>query len=48
MWGTDLTAVITGEGQAAVFVAVDHCSTECVGIHAARTATRYEALEPIR
>ena len=25
MWGTDLTTTITGEGQAAVFVAVDHC-----------------------
>jgi putative transposase len=48
MWGTDLTTVVTGEGQAAVFVAVDHCSTECVGIHAARRATRWEALEPIR
>src|SRR5918993_5463827 len=36
MWGTDLTTTITGEGQAAVFVAVDHCSAECVGIHAAR------------
>jgi hypothetical protein len=24
MWGTDLTSVTTGEGQAAVFVAVDH------------------------
>jgi hypothetical protein len=24
MWGTDLTSVVTGEGQAAVFVAVDH------------------------
>jgi putative transposase len=33
---------------AAVFVAVDHCSAECVGIHAARRATRFEALEPIR
>src|SRR3982750_4677496 len=32
MWGTDLTSVVTGEGQAAVFVAVDHCSAECVGI----------------
>jgi hypothetical protein len=31
MWGTDLTSVMTGEGQAAVFVAVDHCSAECVG-----------------
>jgi putative transposase len=39
---------ITGEGQAAVFVAVDHCSAECVGIHAAARATRFEALEPIR
>ena len=48
MWGTDFTTVPTGEGQAAVFVAVDHCSTECVGIHAARRATRFEALEPIR
>ena len=48
MWGTDLTTTITGEGQAAVFVAVDHCSVECVGIHAASRATRFEALEPIR
>ena len=48
MWGTDLTTSITGEGQAAVFVAVDHCSAECVGIHAAARATRFEALEPIR
>ena len=40
--------MLTGEGQAAVFSAVDHCSTECVGIHAARRATRFEALEPIR
>jgi transposase InsO family protein len=31
-----------------VFVAVDHCSAECVGLHAARRATRFEALEPIR
>jgi putative transposase len=48
MWGADFTTVLTGEGQAAVFVAVDHCSAECVGIHAARQATRFEALEPIR
>ena len=48
MWGTDLTTTWTGEGQAAVFVAVDHHSAECVGIHAARRATRFEALEPIR
>jgi len=48
MWGTDLTATLTGEGRAAVFIAVDHFSAECVGIHAARHATRFEALEPIR
>src|SRR3954471_17468340 len=36
MWGTDLTSVMTGEGQAAVFIAVDHGSAECVGIHASR------------
>jgi putative transposase len=48
MWGTDLTTTFTGEGQAAVFVAVDHCSGECVGIHAHVRATRFEALEPIR
>jgi transposase InsO family protein len=48
MWGTDLTTTITGEGQAAVFIAIDHCSAECVGVHAALRATRFEALEPIR
>ena len=48
MWGTDLTSVMTGEGQAAVFIAVDHCSAECVGLHASRSADRFEALEPVR
>lgn len=48
MWGTDLTSTMTGEGQASIFVTVDHCSTECLGIHAARRATRFEALEPLR
>jgi transposase InsO family protein len=48
MWGTDLTTTITGEGQAAVFIAVDHFTAECVGIHTDRHATRFQALEPIR
>jgi putative transposase len=48
MWGTDLTSTLTGEGQASIFVTVDHGSTECVGIHAACRATRFEALEPLR
>ena len=60
MWGTDLTSVTTGEGQAlerayascahglAAALAVDHGSTECVGVHASRSADRFEAPEPIR
>src|SRR3712207_1106071 len=48
MWGVDLTTTWTGEGQAAVFVAIDHCLAGCVGIHAALRATRFEALEPLR
>ena len=48
MWGDDLTATWTGEGLATVFIAIDHCSAECVGIHAHARATRFEALEPIR
>ena len=35
MWGTDMTETITlNEGRARIFVAVDHCSGECVGSHA--------------
>jgi putative transposase len=49
MWGTEMTAAVTVEhGQVAVFVAVDHASAECVGIHAALHGTRHEALEPVR
>jgi putative transposase len=48
MGGSDLTSTLTAEGQAAIFVTVDHGSAECIGIHAARRATRFEALEPIR
>ncbi len=31
-----------------MFVAVDHHGAGCVGLHAARRGTRFEALEPIR
>src|SRR5262245_5841691 len=49
MWGTDMTTTFTRQdGQVAVFIAVDHCSAECVGLHAATHGTRFEALEPIR
>jgi putative transposase len=48
MWGTDMTTTWTAEGQVVVFIAVDHHNAECVGIHAARRGTRFEALEPLR
>jgi len=49
MWGTDATATFTEtEGNVTVFAAIDHCTAECVGIHAVKKATRFEALEPIR
>jgi transposase InsO family protein len=49
VWAADHTATVTvEEGQVTVFAAVDHSTTECVGIHAAKRATRFEALEPVR
>jgi transposase InsO family protein len=42
------TTVTTEEGQVCVFVAVDHCTSECIGIHASPSGDRFEALEPIR
>ena len=42
LWGTDATACLTTrEGNATVFIAVDHCTQQCVGIHAARPGTRF-------
>jgi hypothetical protein len=49
MWGTDATATFTDDdGAVTVFAAIDHCTAECVGIHAVKKANRSEALEPIR
>lgn len=48
MWGTDATSTMTAEGNATIFVLIDHCTAECLGIHAARRGTRFEALEPLR
>jgi len=49
MWGTDATATVTlADGQVTVFAAIDHCTAECVGIHAVKRATRFEAPEPLR
>jgi transposase InsO family protein len=49
MWGTDMTTTVTtGRGTVHVFVAVDHCTCECVGLHVAKRGDRFEALEPLR
>ena len=48
MWGTDQTGTMTAECHACIFIAVDHCTAECLGIHATRRGNRFEALEPIR
>lgn len=48
MWGIDATGTLTLEGQATIFILVDHCTGECLGIHAARRGTRFEALEVVR
>ncbi len=48
MWGMDATSCLTWEGTATVFVVVDHCAAECVGLHAAKPGTRFEAVEPLR
>ena len=49
MWGTDATATFTElDGAVTIFAALDHCTADCVGIHAVKKATRFEALEPLR
>ncbi len=43
------TAIFTeAEGNITAFAAIDHCTGDCVGIHAVKKATRFEAVEPIR
>ncbi|GIW71182.1 MAG: integrase [Planctomycetota bacterium] len=48
MWGTDMTSALTKQGSASIFFVIDHCTAQCLGIHAARVGTRFEALEPLR
>jgi len=48
LWGTDMTTTLTDEGTASIFFVIDHCTAECLGIHAARRGTRFEAIEPLR
>lgn len=49
MWGIDITSTVTlRDGTASVIALVDHCTCECLGLHAALRATRWEAMEPLR
>lgn len=48
MWGTDATSVLVDEGHATVFLVVDHCTAECLGLHAAVGGNRFDALEALR
>ena len=44
-----MTQTVTlDEGRANVFVAAEHANSEVAGAHAARSANRIEALEPVR
>lgn len=48
MWGTDATTTFTlHQGPAWIFAVVDHCTGECLGIHASLQGTRFEAFEPV-
>ena len=49
MWGMDATATVTThEGTAHIFIAVDHHTQECLGIHASKSGKTVQALEPLR
>lgn len=49
MWGTDATQIALSSGRLAwVFLAVEHCTGELVGVHASLRGDRYEAFEPLR
>ena len=43
-----IDTVVHFAGTATVFVVVDHCASECIGVHAAKPGTRFEAVEPLR
>ena len=40
MWAIDATGCLTDEGNATVFVLVDHCTGECLGVRAAPRGAR--------
>ena len=51
MWGTDMSQTVTIEERAGLCFRrrrQEHADSEIIGIHAARSANRFEALEPVR
>ncbi len=48
MWAINATGCVTDEGNATVFVLVEHCTGECLGVRAALRGTRFEAIECVR
>ena len=48
MWGTDATRVWTPFGYPWIFIAIDHCSGECIGVHASLSGHRFAALVPLQ
>ena len=48
MWAIDGTACMTDQGNATVFVVIDHCTGECLAARAAQRGTRHEAIDTIR
>ena len=48
MWGPDAMRVWTPFGYIWIFIAVDHCSGDCVGAHASLASDRFEALVPVQ
>ena len=48
MWAIDGTACMTDQGNATVFVVIDHCTGECLAARATQRGTRHEAIDTIR
>jgi hypothetical protein len=49
MWGTDMTQTVTvAEGRAHVFIAVDHCNSECIGKENLLWVRDFETIEELR
>jgi hypothetical protein len=42
------TTVTVDESQVCVFIAVDYCTAECIGIRPSKSGSRFETPEPLR